>query len=131
MSVVLRTVGYVFGLVAGLLIVIESLLTLFSSAGSLLAGRSAGTAASLTLAFILFVVGILILVLVRRGRHFWTPRRTVVSGVLLVVLALVVFLLVGLGGSLILLVGAVLALLAGILYLTGLGSRLFRLFAGV
>jgi amino acid transporter len=131
MSFVLRTLGYVLGLLGGLLITIGSLLALVPAVSDLLSSRVTAVPGSLILTFVVFVIGVLALVVARRGRHFWTPRRTLTSGLLMIALAVIALLLTGLGGGLLVLVGAALVLFAGILYLAGMGSRLFRLFASV
>jgi hypothetical protein len=128
MSFLLRTLGYVLGLLGGLLLIVASLLALASSVGTPIGGGATGRAsASFGLLLTLFVIGIGAILLARRGRRFWAPRRTITSGGLLLVLGVVALVLASFGGGWVLIAG-VLILIAGLFYLAEFRSWIFRLF---
>ncbi|MGI0131467.1 MAG: hypothetical protein ACREDE_07195 [Thermoplasmata archaeon] len=111
-----RTVGHLFGLVGGLLIVVGGLIAVAFGFANLLVGHVMAGAGALDEAVVLFVVGALVLLFAHLGVHAGKDR-SVASGVLLVVLAVLGWAVLGLGTNVVALVGGLLALLAGVLYL--------------
>jgi fermentation-respiration switch protein FrsA (DUF1100 family) len=111
-----RAMGHLFGLVAGLLILVGGLVAVAFGFADLALGRTFGAAARLSGAVVLFVVGALVLLFAHLGEHGWKDRP-VATGVLLVVLAALGWLALGLGTNVLALVGGIFALLAGVLYL--------------
>jgi fermentation-respiration switch protein FrsA (DUF1100 family) len=111
-----RGLGHLFGLVAGLLILLGGLVAVAFGFVDLALGRAVGAIGTLGGAVVLFVVGGLVLLFAHLGEHGWKDRP-VATGVLLVVLAAVGWAALGLGTNLLALVGGIFALLAGVLYL--------------
>ncbi len=111
-----RTMGHLFGLVGGLLILVGGLVAVIFGFADLALGRALGAAGALGEAVVLFVVGALVLLFAHLGEHGW-KERPVASGVMLVVLAVIGWAVLGMGGNLLAFVGGILALLAGVLYL--------------
>jgi hypothetical protein len=111
-----RAMGHLFGLVGGLLILVGGLVAAVFGIVDLALGRTIGAAGALGGAFVLFVVGALVLLFAHMGEHSWKDRP-VAAGVLLVILAVVGWAALGLGTNLLALVGGIFALLAGVLYL--------------
>jgi hypothetical protein len=111
-----RTIGHLFGLVGGLLVMLGGLVAAVFGIADAVLGRTLGAATGLAEAVVLLVVGALILLFTQFGVHGWRDRP-LASGVLLVVLAVVSWGLLGLGSNLLALVGGLFALLAGVLYL--------------
>ena len=111
-----RAMAYLFGLIGGLLIGLGGLFAMSIGLAELVVGHLTGAAAGISEAIILFVVGALILVFAHMGEHAWRDRPST-SGVLLVILAVVAWSGLGLGSNVIVLVGGLFAVLAGVLYL--------------
>jgi hypothetical protein len=111
-----RAMGHLFGLVGGLLILVGGLVAVAFGFVDLALGRMIGAAGALGGAVVLFVVGALVLLFTHLGEHGW-KERPVAPGVLLVILAAIGWAALGLGANLIALVGGILTLLAGVLYL--------------
>ena len=121
-----RNLAYGFGLVGGILILAAALV-----AGIVAAVNYASTsghpfpAGPITGAVILFVLGGLVLFFVYLGQKTWRDRP-IATGVVLVVLAAVTWGVMGLGANVIALIGAILVLVAGILYLIEPATSLVR-----
>jgi hypothetical protein len=111
-----RTLGHLFGLVGGLLIILGGLVALVFGAADLALGHLGPAAGAVSEAIVLWVVGALVLLFSHLGEHGWRDRP-LTSGVLLVVLAVVGWAVLGLGANVLGLVGGIFALIAGILYL--------------
>jgi hypothetical protein len=112
-----RSVAHLFGIVGGVLIWIGGLLAAAFGVVDVALGRPFGVeVAALSEAILLFVVGGLVLLFTHFSRTIWSDRP-LTSGILLVVLAVLGWALLGLGGSLPALIGGLFALLAGVLYL--------------
>jgi hypothetical protein len=111
-----RTIGHLFGLLGGLLILVGGLVAVIFGVTNLALGRTLGAAGALSEAAVLFVVGALVLLFAYLGER-GLKERPVVTGVMLVVLAVVGWTVMGLGASLLALIGGIFALLAGVLYL--------------
>jgi drug/metabolite transporter (DMT)-like permease len=111
-----RTLGHLFGLVGGLLILVGGLVALVFGVADLALGHALAFAGAASEAFVLFVVGALVLLFAYLGEHGWRDRAFA-AGVMLVILAIVGWAALGLGSNVVALIGGILALLAGVLYL--------------
>lgn len=110
-----RSLGRFFGLVAAGLLVVAALVTAVIGVTSFLLTHNTRAGINETSrAVIEFVVGMLVLFFSLVGGRL-IPSYTLAAGVVLVVLALVGWLLLGFGGDLLSLFGALFALIAGIL----------------
>lgn len=111
-----QRVGYGLGLVGGLLVAVGGLVSLIVGAADLVLGRPFDGLGAASEAVVLFVVGGLAVFFTWLGRHDWSSRP-LASGVLLVVLAFLAWVVVGVGANLLALVGSLFVVLAGVLYL--------------
>jgi len=111
-----REMGHLFGLIGGILVLAGGLFAAAFGVTDLALGHLAGAASSLAAAVVLFVVGALIVLFAHLADHDW-KGRPFASGVVLVVLAFVGWAALGFGANVLALVGAIFALLAGVLYL--------------
>jgi hypothetical protein len=109
-----RNLGYVFGLLGGALFVLGAIVSVVLGAADLLTGRLYGALSAGAEAVILLLVGGLTLFFAYLGHRPWKDRP-IVSGVLLVVTAAIGWGVLGLGGNLVALIGAIFAFLAGVL----------------
>jgi hypothetical protein len=115
-----RTLGHLFGLIGGALIIVGAVI-----AAALLLGHAFAAMGAVGEAVVLAVVGALVLLFAYLGEHEW-GTKPVVSGVLLVLLALISWAVLGLGVNAIALVGGIFVLLAGALYLIEPSQKAFR-----
>jgi hypothetical protein len=111
-----RTVGYGLAIVGGGLILLGALLSGVVGAVDLAVGHLGGAAASAAQAVVLLVVGALAVLFAYLGYRPWSDRP-IAAGVLLVVLGALAWGAMGFGSNLAALVGALLVLLGGVLYL--------------
>ncbi|HYK93031.1 MAG TPA: hypothetical protein VEY07_03190 [Thermoplasmata archaeon] len=111
-----RTLGYGFGLLGGLLLLIGGILAMVMGAVDLAVSRPIGTIDAWSEAVILFVVGGLALFFSYLGAHAW-KERALASGILLLLVALIGWAVLGIGSNLVALVGAIFVFLSGVLYL--------------
>jgi hypothetical protein len=111
-----RTIGHLFGLIGGALIIIGGVVAGAFGAADTILGNVAGAMIMLAEATVLGVVGALVLLFAYLGEHEWSGRP-VASGVLLVLLAAIGWAVLGMGANVLALVGGIFALLAGVLYL--------------
>lgn len=111
-----RGIGHLFALLGGGLIALGGLVAAAVGIGDAVIGRFLGSASALTDAVLLLVVGGLVILFGHLGEHAWKDR-SLATGVLLVVLAVVGWGVLGLGANVLALVGALFAFLAGVLYL--------------
>jgi hypothetical protein len=111
-----RRLGYGFGLLGGGLILVGALLSLAVGTVDLVARHPYGALGALSGAVILLVVGGLALFFAYVGHGAWRDRP-LASGILLVLLAGIGWLVLGLGANVVALVGALFVFLAGVLYL--------------
>lgn len=117
-----QRLGYLFGLVGGVLLALGGLVSLVVGVSDMVLGRSIAAVNAEGSAVALFVVGGLTVFFAWLGRHTWSSRP-LTAGVLLVALALVGWLVMGVGGSVLALIGGLFAFLAGILYLLDPAKR--------
>jgi hypothetical protein len=120
-----RTVGHLFGLIGGALIIVGAVIAAAFGVADLLLGHAFAAMGAWGEAVVLGVVGALVLLFAYLGEHDWTSKP-VVSGVLLVLLALISWAVLGLGVNVLALVGGIFALLAGALYLIEPSQRAFH-----
>lgn len=113
-----RRLGWGFGLLGAALIAIAAVVSLAFAIADVAIGRGGGAIVMSTEALLLLVVGGLALFFAYLGHRTWSDRP-IVSGVLLIVIAAVGWGVLGLGDSVIALVGALFVFLAGVLYLVG------------
>ncbi len=111
-----QRLGYGFGLLGGILIGLGGLISFVLGISDMVSGRSIGALNAESEAIVLFVVGGLAAFFAWLGHRDWSTRP-LASGVLLVALAIVGWLVVGVGASLLALVGSLFVFLAGVLYL--------------
>lgn len=111
-----RRLGYGFGLLGGGLILVGALLSFVVGTVDLVVRHPFGAFGALSGAVILLVVGGLALFFAYLGHGAWRDRP-LASGILLVLLAGIGWLVLGLGANVVALVGALFVFLAGVLYL--------------
>jgi hypothetical protein len=111
-----RKLGWGFGLLGGLLILAAAVVQVAVGAVDLVVGRTIGAFDAGTEAVLLFVVGGLALLFSYLAYRPWSGHP-ITAGVLLVVIGAIGWGVLGLGGSIIALVGALFVFLAGILFL--------------
>ncbi len=111
-----QRLGYGFGLLGGLLIAIGGLVSLAVGTADLVLGRSLGALSAGSEAVVLFVVGGLAIFFAWLGHRDWSSRP-LASGILLVVMAFLAWVVVGVGANLVALIGSLFVFLAGVLFL--------------
>lgn len=111
-----QRLGYGFGVLGGVLIALGGLVSLVVGAADLILGRPFGALSAASDAVVLFVLGALAIFFAWLGRRDWSSRP-LASGVLLVVLAALGWIVVGVGAELLPLIGSVFVFLAGVLFL--------------
>lgn len=111
-----QRVGFGMGLLGGILIALGGLVSLAMGTADFVAGRSAVAANAANEAVVLLVVGGLAAFFAWLGHKAWSARP-LVSGVLLVVLAVLAWAVIGVGANLLALIGSVFVVLSGVLYL--------------
>jgi hypothetical protein len=105
--------GYasLIGLVGGLLIVVGGLIALLGRLAGPAAGSIGAAAGSVVFPLIVFVLGFVVLV-VARPRLFWWPGRRTFNALLLIGLGILSWIFAG--SSLLVVLGAILAMVAGV-----------------
>jgi hypothetical protein len=111
-----RKLGWGFGILGGVLIVVAAIVSVFVGTFDLVTGRVAGALDAGTEAVLLLAVGALALFFSYLAYRPWSDHP-ITAGVLLVVLAAIGWGVLGLGGNVIALLGALFVFLAGILFL--------------
>lgn len=111
-----RTLGYGFGLLGGLLLLVGAVVALALGVADLVAGRALGVIDAWSESVVLLVIGGLALFFAYLGQHTWRERGYA-SGTMLVIVAVLGWAVLGLGANLVALIGAIFVFLAGILYL--------------
>ncbi len=120
-----QRLAYWFGLLGGVLIGLGGLVSLLLGTADLILGRPIGALNAAGEGVLLLVVGGLALVFAWLGHRQWSARP-VPSGVMLVLVAIVGWVVVGIGASLLGLVGSLFVFFAGVLYLLDPAQRAFR-----
>jgi len=110
-----RNLGWAFGLLGGLLVVVAAVVRAFVGTFDLVTGRFALALGAGGAAVLLFAIGALALFFSYLAHRTWSDRP-IIAGTLLVVIAVIAG-LVGLSGSVIALLGALFVFLAGLLFL--------------
>jgi hypothetical protein len=111
-----RKLGWLFGLLGGLLIVVAALIRVAIGAVDLAVGSPGAAVYAGAEAVLLLVVGGLALFFSWLAYEPWSSHP-ITAGVVLLVIAFVGWAVLGLGGSLLALIGAVFVLVAAILFL--------------
>ncbi|HTZ61107.1 MAG TPA: hypothetical protein VMC82_00435 [Thermoplasmata archaeon] len=111
-----RRLGLIFGVVSAVLLVVDAVLRFLVGIIFFATGREIAALGSANSAVIFLVLGLVIGFFAFLGRSRG-PDRSLAAGVILIVLALVGWLALGFGGSLLAILAAVFALVAGILFL--------------
>lgn len=121
-----RTLGYGFGLLGGVLVLLGALISGVTSVVDLTMGRSFGAASTASEAAVLLVIGALSLLFAYLAYRTWSDRP-IVGGIVLVVLGFIGWGALGFGTNLAALVGSLFVVLGGILFLLmPLTSRINR-----
>jgi hypothetical protein len=120
-----RGLGNLFGLIGGALIIVGAVVAAAFGAADMLLGHTMAAMNVMGEAVALGVVGALVLLFTYLGEHEWSAKP-VVSGVLLVLLAVISWAVLGLGVNVLSIVGGIFVLLAGALYLIEPGQKAFR-----
>ena len=111
-----QRLGFGFGVLGGVLIALGALVALVVGTVDLVVGRPFGALGAATEAVLLFVVGGLAMFFAYLAHRDWSAHP-LTSGVMLLVTALIAWIVIGIGGNLLALVGSLFVLMAGILYL--------------
>jgi len=111
-----RKLGWGFGLLGGVLIVVAAIVSVLVGTVDLVTGRFGGALDAGTEAILLFAVGALGLFFSYLAYRPWSDHP-ITPGVLLVVIAAIGWGVFGLGGNVIALLGALFVFLAGLLFL--------------
>jgi hypothetical protein len=111
-----RSLGRAFGLLGGILLLLGGLLALVLGTAELVVGRPYTAVSAGSEGIVLLVIGVIALVFSNLASGSWSGRPAV-SGVMLMVVSLVAWVTLGLGGNIVALLGAILVFLAGVLYL--------------
>ncbi|MGI0054566.1 MAG: hypothetical protein ACREB9_01925 [Thermoplasmata archaeon] len=110
-----RSLAYGFGLIGGVLMIAAALVSAVFAIIDFAVGHPSATG-PMTAAVVLFVLGGLVLFFSYLGQREWRDRP-LASGIVLVVLAAIGLGALGFGANVIALVGAIFALVAGVLFL--------------
>jgi hypothetical protein len=107
--------GWGFAVLGAALIAVGAIIALVTAVADLV-GRHGGAAAGQgATALVLFVVGALAFFFAYLGHRSWSDRP-VVTGILLIVIAVVGWAALGLGANVVALIGGLFVFLAGVLY---------------
>ena len=120
-----QRLGFGFGLLGGLLFALGGLVSLLLGTADLILGRPIGALNAASEGVLLLVIGGLALLFSWLGHRSWTSRP-ITSGVLLVLVAVIGWVVVGIGSSLLGLIGSLFVFLAGVLYLLEPAQRAIR-----
>jgi hypothetical protein len=113
-----RRLGWGFGLLGAALIAVGAVVMGIAGIADAVEGRSADALAAGSFALVLLVAAALAGLFAHLGYRAWSDRP-LVSGILLVVVAVVGWAALGLGANVFALVGALFVFLAGVLYVLG------------
>lgn len=111
-----QRLGYGFSVLGDVLIALGGPVSLVVAAADLLLGRPFGTLGAVSAAVVLFVLGGLAIFFAWLGRQEWSSRP-LASGVLLVVLAALGWIVVGVGSDFLSLIGSLFVFIVGVLFL--------------
>lgn len=120
-----RWLGHLLGLIGGALLTVGAVIAAAFGVADLILGHAASAMGASGETVVWVVLGGLVLLFAYLGEHDWKDKP-VVSGVLLVLLALISWGVMALGVNALALVGGILAMVAGALYLIEPGQRAFR-----
>jgi hypothetical protein len=111
-----QKLGWGFGLLGGVLIVLGAIVSALVGTFDLAMGRFAGALGAGSVAILLLVVGALALFFSYLAHRPWSDKP-IIAGVLLVVIAAIGWGVTGFGGNVFALLGALFVFLAGLLFL--------------
>lgn len=111
-----RVLGRLFGILGGGLLLLGGLVALLLGTVDLATGRLTSGILAGSTGVVLLVMGGLALAFSHLAKHGWSDRPAV-SGILLMVVALVAWVAQATGSNLIAILGAIFVFLAGVLYL--------------
>ena len=111
-----RRLALIFGVLAAVLLVLDAVLRFFLGVVLLASGRAHAAVGSVGGAVVFLVVGLIVGFFAVLGRTR-DADRSLAAGLVLIVLALVGWLALGFGGSLLAILAAIFALISGILFL--------------
>jgi hypothetical protein len=111
-----RKLGWLFGLLGGLLIVVGAVVAAVVGTVDFAMGRFGGAVGAGAEAILLLVVGALALFFSYLAYRPWS-NHPITTGIMLVVIAAIGWGVLGLGGSVLALIGALFVFLAGLLFL--------------
>lgn len=117
-----QRLGFGFGLLGGVLIGLGGLVSLLLGTADLILGRPIGALNAASEGVLLLVVGGLALLFSWLGHRSWASHP-ITSGVMLVLVAVIGWVVVGIGSSLLGLVGSLFVFLAGVLYFVDPAQR--------
>ncbi len=109
-------VASLFGLLGAVLLIVQGILDLLSGVVYLAVGHGVRAYGSFDQAVIFVIVGLIVGFFAAAGR-IRRDERTIVTGVILIVLALVGWLALGFGSGVLGILAAVLILISGVVYL--------------
>jgi hypothetical protein len=110
-----RRIGFVFGALGGLFLFLAAIVRFLVGALFLATGHTGVGAGSIAQSVLFLVLGLMILFFSFVGQRRGSDRA-LACGIVLIVLALVGWFALGLGTSILAILGALFALIAGILY---------------
>lgn len=111
-----QTLGRLFGILGGGLLLLGGLVALLLGTVDLAMGHAYSAVLAGSAGVVLIVMGALALVFSHLAKHSWA-NRPAVSGIILMVVALVAWVSLAAGSNLIAVLGAIFVFLAGVLYL--------------
>ena len=120
-----QRLGFGFGLLGGILIGLGGLVSLLLGTADLILGRPIGALNAASEGVLLLVVGGLALLFSWLAHRSWADHP-ITNGVMLMMVAVVGWVVVGIGSSLLGLVGSLFVFLAGVLYLVDPAQRAIR-----
>jgi hypothetical protein len=120
-----QRLGFGFGVLGGVLIALGGLVSLVLGTADLILGRPIGALNAASEGVLLLVVGGLALFFSWLSHGSWSGRL-VTSGVMLILVAVIGWIVVGIGSSLLALIGSLFVFLAGVLYLVDPAQRAIR-----
>jgi hypothetical protein len=120
-----QRLGFGLGLLGGVLIGLGGIVSLLLGTADLILGHPIGALNAASEGVLLLVIGGLALLFSWLGHRSWSGHP-ITSGVMLILVAVIGWIVVGIGSSLLGLVGSLFVFLAGVLYLLDPAQRAIR-----
>ena len=120
-----QRLGFGLGLLGGILIGLGGIVSLLLGTADLILGHPIGALSAASEGVLLLVVGGLAVLFGWLGHRSWSGHP-ITSGVMLILVAVIGWVLVGIGSSLLGLIGSLFVFLAGVLYLLDPAQRAIR-----